>query len=88
MNFTIDTIVYTPIMGQNVFRNEDTLGYCFINTGNCAIMLNNFLLQPNTSLKTFERDMVDKTLWKFQFQSFDTCSATNASLTCLIYSRK
>lgn len=85
--FVIDSLTYTANdNGQYVFRNEKTIGYCFINTGNCAISLNNYKLQPNSSFKTFERGMIDITNWQMIFSTFNSCSTSYSELTCLIYS--
>lgn len=85
--FVIDSVTYTANdNGTYVFRNEKTIGYCFINTGNCAISLNNYKLQPNSSFKTFERGMIDATNWQMLFATFNSCSTSYSELTCLIYS--
>ena len=44
------------------------------------------LNEINTVLKTYEPNGIDMTQWRILFQSFDTCSATSAELTVLIYS--
>lgn len=82
----LDTIIYgNKDTGTAVFRDSKTLGYCFINTGNCSVFLNNFLLQPNTSYKTFENSCKDNTVYRMVFNSFDSCSVNNAELTVVIY---
>ena len=82
----IDTLIYSDKdTGTAVFRDEKTLGYCFINTGNCPILLNTYLLQPSTSFKTFEPLCVDTTTYRMVFNTFDSCSAINASLTVIVY---
>lgn len=86
LKFKVDTIIYgQKDTGTAVFRDEKTLGYCFINTGNCSVLLNNFLLQPNTSYKTFETGCIDKTVYRMVFNTFDSCSIDNAELTVVIY---
>jgi hypothetical protein len=86
MKFAISTILYTgKDNGQYVWSNDRVLGYCFINTGNCAIQLNKFILQPGGVLKTLETGMVDTTRWQILFDTFSACSTTNAELTALIY---
>ena len=86
IKFSLDTILYgIKDTGTAVFRDERTLGYCFINTGNCAITLNNFILQPNTSYKTFEAGCQDKTVYRMKFSTFNQCSIDNAELTVVIY---
>lgn len=88
MKFVIDTIVYNSTKnGMHVFRDDRTIGYIFINTGNCPVQLNNYLLQPNTVFKTFEAGCEDMTKWQMIFKTFDSCSTINSSLTCQIYSR-
>jgi hypothetical protein len=88
MNYVIDTIVYNANKnGSHVFRDDKTIGYIFINTGNCAVQLNNFTLQPNSTFKTFESGYEDKTKWQMIFDDFSSCATINSSLTCLIYSK-
>jgi hypothetical protein len=89
MNFVIDSVEYTTTQTtEDVYRDESTIGYCFINTGNCPVNINNYVLLPNSSFKTFEYGMVDITRWKMLFAPFDTCSTTNARLVVLIYSKR
>jgi hypothetical protein len=86
IKFKLDTVIYgSAKTGTAVFRDDKTLGYCFINTGNCSIQLNNFLLQPNTTYKTFETGCKDNTTYRMVFNTFDACSAGNAELTVVIY---
>jgi hypothetical protein len=87
--FVIDSLEYTSAEnGQYVFRDESTIGYCFINNGNCPIAINNFILLPNSVLKTFEIGYLDLTRWQINFQTFDACSITNSKLVVLIYSAR
>lgn len=87
--FVLDSIEYTATEnGQYVFRDESTIGYCFINTGNCPVALNNYVLMPNSTLKTFETGYKDITRWQMNFMTFDTCSTTNSKLIALIYSER
>lgn len=82
----LDTITYgINDTGMAVFRDEKTLGYNFINTGNCSITLNNFILEPNTTFKTFETGCIDKTVYRMIFNTFNQCSIDNAELTVVIY---
>jgi hypothetical protein len=88
IKFTIDTIDYYggKDNGSIVFRNDKTLGYIFMNAGNCNILLNNMILLPGTTFKTFEVGYVDQTRWRMNFQvTAGTCGAINAQLTTLIY---
>ena len=49
--FVIDSVEYSSTnTAEYVFRDETTLGYCFINTGNCSVTINNYILLPNSSL--------------------------------------
>jgi hypothetical protein len=85
--FVVDSVEYNSTNTSDyVFRDESTLGYCFINTGNCSVNINNYVLLPNSSLKTFEYNMIDITRYKMIFNTFDACSTTNARLVVLIYS--
>lgn len=82
----LDTITYgANDTGTAVFRDSKTLGYNFINTGNCAVKLNNLILQPNTSYKTFETGCKDNTVYRMVFNTFNSCSIDNAELTVVIY---
>jgi hypothetical protein len=84
--FKISTSTYyLKDNGTVVYRDAKTIGYCFINTGNCVVQLNNFVLQPNSVFKTYEPNCVDLTQWRILFNSFSTCSQLNAELTVLIY---
>lgn len=84
--FKIDTVIYgAKDTGTAVFRDEKTLGYCFINTGNCPVLLNNFLINPNTSYKTYEPNCIDLTTYRMVFNPFNACSTDNAELTVVIY---
>jgi hypothetical protein len=87
--FVIDSVEYSATnTAEYVFRDESTLGYTFINTGNCSVNINNYVLLPNSSLKTFEYNMVDITRYQMIFNTFDACSTTNARLVVLIYSAR
>lgn len=87
--FVIDSVEYTANEnGQYVFRDESTIGYCFINIGNCPVTINNYLLMPNSTLKTFEIGYRDITRWQMNFVKFDACSTTNSKLIALIYSER
>jgi len=87
--FVLDSVEYSSTnTGEYVFRDESTLGYTFINTGNCSVSINNYILLPNSSLKTFEYNMKDITRYQMLFNTFDACSTTNARLVVLIYSAR
>lgn len=88
MKFVIDTILMQPDVNPNqvVFRNDLTLGYLFINSGNCPLLLNNVKLNPGGTLKTFERGCIDQTLWRVLFQAGGSCGSTYGQLTVLVYS--
>jgi hypothetical protein len=88
VKFTIDTVVYgSKDTSTSAFRDSKTLGYIFVNTGNCPVQLNNFLLQPGSVFKTFEPMCKDCTTYRMLFNPFDTCSTDNAELTVLIYNQ-
>jgi hypothetical protein len=87
--FVVDSVEYNSTNTSDyVYRDESTLGYCFINTGNCSVNINNYVLLPNSSLKTFEYNMIDMTRYQMIFNTFDACSTTNARLVVLIYSAR
>jgi len=90
INFEISTIVYqSKDNGMVIFRDENTLGYVITNTGNCPIFINNYLLQPNSWIKTFEPGYRDTTSYRMNMQNkFSSCATDNAELTVLIYSVK
>lgn len=90
INYDISTIVYVAKdNGQIIFRDENTLGYIITNTGNCPIFVNNFLLRPNSWLKTFEPGYKDLTSYRINMQTTTSqCAEFNAELTILIYSKK
>ena len=86
--FKIDTVIYSKKdSGTAVFRDGNTLGYIFVNTGNCSVWLNNYLLQPNSSLKTYEPMSCDCTVYRMNFNTFNSCSTDNSELTVLIYNK-
>jgi hypothetical protein len=91
IKFVIDSLLYTNQQnGEYVFRDESTIGYCFINEGNCPVSINNYLLQPNSVLKTFEVGYEDQTKWQMNFKPTTyavetSCQANNARLIVLIY---
>ena len=84
--FKIDTVKYSAQEnGTAVFRDSKTIGYMFINTGNCPVLLNNYLLLPNSALKTFETGCIDATVYRMNFQTANYwCINTNSELTVLI----
>ena len=94
INFVIDSLEYTANdNGQFVFRDESTIGYCFINTGNCPVAVNNYILNPNSTFKTFETGYVDQTRWQLNFKPTtyvveSNCQTTNSKLIVLIYSKR
>lgn len=86
--FITNTIILTAAeSGQVVFRDINTIGYNFINTGNCPVMINNYLLQPSSSFKTFEPNMIDFTSYRINFQQFSACATLNAELTIILYNK-
>lgn len=89
INFKTDTVIYSSKdTGTAVFRDNNTIGYQFINTGNCAVYLNNYLLQPQTTWKTFETGYSDQTVYRMNFQdSFSSCAVINSELTVIIYNK-
>ena len=89
IKFELSTIVYSiKDNGMVIFRDENTIGYIITNTGNCPIFINNYLLQPNSWIKTFEPGYIDTTAYRMNMQPFNSCSTDNAELTILIYSKK
>lgn len=86
MKFTTNTIIYAATdSGTIVFRDDKTLGYQFINTGNCAVWINNFLLFPDCVFKTMETGMIDATSYRINFVQFNACATDNAELTVILY---
>lgn len=79
---------YQQDNGKAVYRDANTLGYLFINTGNCNVSVNNILLPPGGVFKTFERGYIDTTQYKILFTINDgsACGGDSAELTTLIYS--
>lgn len=89
IDFEISTIVYgANDSGMVIFRDAKTIGYIITNTGNCPVTINNYKLQPNSWIKTFEPGYRDQTQWRMNFDQFSTCATNNAELTILIYSTK
>lgn len=92
MKFKTDVIIYgiEPSNSIKIFRNEETIGYCFVNTGNTAIDINNLILLPGGVFKTFEPNCIDLTFYRVKFNQqnfFDqSCATSNCVLTCIVYS--
>jgi hypothetical protein len=93
MKIKIDVILYgiEPNDSIRIFRNESTIGYCFINSGNTPITINNFVLLPNTTWKTFEPMCEDLTVYRASFNQsnnlYSSCGTNNSNLTAIIYSK-
>ena len=93
MKIKIDTIVYgiQPNSSVTIFRNEDTVGYIFLNSGNTPITINNLVLLPNTSWKTFEAGIEDLTIYRATFNQsnnlYTSCGTNNSNLTVIIYTK-
>jgi hypothetical protein len=93
MKIKIDVKIYglQPSTTINIDRTADTIGYCFMNTGNTPVQINNFDLLPNTSWKTFEAGVEDMTIYRARFDQrnnlYTSCGSVNSSLTVIIYSK-
>lgn len=93
MKIKTDVKVYgiEPSSTINIDRTADTVGYCFLNTGNTPVQINNFVLLPNTSWKTFEAGIEDMTIYRARFTQsnnlYTSCGTDNSSLTVIIYSK-
>lgn len=89
IDIEISTSVYSATdSGTVIYRDAKTLGYIITNTGNCPVWINNYLLQPNSWIKTFEPGYRDTTQWRMNMVQFSACATNNAELTVLIYSTK
>ena len=93
INFSIDTKIYgITENNSNVFRDENTLGYLFVNSGNCPLRVNNILLQAGDTFKSFEPLCKDVTTYKIiflpnQFTTPNSCQTDFAELTAIIYNQ-
>jgi hypothetical protein len=80
-----------PSNSNNVYRDALTVGYCFINSGNTPVQINNYNLLPNSVWKTFEAGIEDTTIYRIRFNQnnnlYTSCGTDNSSLTVLIYSK-
>jgi hypothetical protein len=86
VNFQISSeVMGADKSGAVVFRNANTIGYLFINTGNTIVYLNNIALSPNGFLKTYEPGAADMTQWRVNFQA--PFQVGTPQLTVLIYSK-
>lgn len=90
--FTLDCIIYGINENNNsIFRDENTIGYLFENSGNCPLQINNIKLNSGDVFKTFEPLCEDKTKYKVVFltngQGLQTCVNNFAQLTTIIYSK-
>lgn len=93
MKSKIDVVVYGIDASDSIriFRNEATIGYIFINTGNTPVVINNLILLPNTTWKTYEAGLEDQTFYRATFKQsnnlYSSCGTDNSSLTVIIYSK-
>ena len=93
MKINIDVVIVgiDPNSTAQIFRNEATVGYCFINTGNTPVQINNFVLLPNSTWKTFEAGVEDMTIYRVKFNQnnnlYGGCGTDRSVLTVLIYSK-
>jgi hypothetical protein len=93
MKIKIDVVVYgiEPNNSTRIFRNENTIGYCFVNNGNTPVQINNFTLLPNSVWKTFEPNCEDQTVYRATFKQsnnlYTSCGTNNSILTVIIYSK-
>lgn len=90
--FTLDCIVYGITENNNsIFRDENTIGYLFENSGNCPVQINNIKLNSGDVFKTFEPLCEDLTKYRVVFltngQNLQPCVNNFAQLTTIIYSR-
>ena len=72
-----------------IYRDLKTIGYKFVNTGNCIVYLNEIKLYPSDELSTFAPLMNDQTLYRVRFDTTNanqSCSTSAANLQVLIFS--
>lgn len=73
-----------------IYRDDKTIGYKFINTGNSVVYINEVQLEPCDELDTFAATMKDCTLWKCRFDAVNNvnqqCSTSNSNLQVVIFS--
>lgn len=76
---------------QPIYRDNNTIGYKFVNTGNCIVYVNEVKLNPCDELNTMFSGMRDQTLWRCRIVTTNTvnqsCSTSNANLQVIIYSK-
>jgi hypothetical protein len=87
----VNILGINPSTTNTIYRDALTVGYCFINSGNTPVQINNYNLLPNSVWKTFEPGIEDTTIYRIRFdqrnQFYPTCSDDTNSLTVLIYSK-
>lgn len=83
----------TAIMNYNtdgvIFRDAQTLGYIFANTGNQICYINQLQLLPGSVWKTFEPICIDLSLYRVRFEqnnTFPSCAISYSNLQVIIYS--
>lgn len=78
---------YAEDSGTVVYKDKETMGYLFCNTGNCLVLINNIKLPPGGVFKTFEQGFIDTTQWRILFivNDFSSCGGESAELTVLNY---
>ena len=91
MNIKIDVQQYgiQPNNTITIFRDVNTIGYVFINTGNTPVNINNYVLFPGATWTTLQPGLIDKTYYKAYFDKtngvYTSCGNNLSSLTAVIY---
>jgi hypothetical protein len=63
-----DTSFRTYRVAGAIFRDDNTIGYHIVNTGNCIAFVNNFPLYPSGVLDTLYSGYQDFSLYNIKFE--------------------
>ncbi len=67
-----------------IIRDESTIGYHIVNTGDCMAYVNNFPLYPSGVLDTMYSGYQDKSLYNIKFE----VAGTNPEITVITFSKR
>lgn len=67
-----------------IIRDESTIGYHIVNTGDCMAYVNNFPLYPSGVLDTMYSGYQDKSLYNIKFD----VGGVNPELTVITFNKK
>ncbi len=79
-----DTSFKVYIEAGAILRDEKTIGYHIVNTGNCVAFINNFPLYPSGVLDTLYSGYQDFSLYNVKF----TVGGANPEITVITFNKR